>query len=97
MHVLALLSTILLPTADFAVCNYANHQIYPHALHENNQYYVFWTDYRSAPIYSVYGARVAEDGTVIDVNGKLQFADSVFNPRAAYDGTNFLIVWREGC
>lgn len=97
MHIVALVATILLPNADFTICDYTNHQIYPVPIHENNQYYVFWTDYRSQPIYGLYGARIAEDGTVIDPDGKLQFADSVFSPRVASDGTNLFVVWREGC
>ena len=97
MHVVALLAIFLLPGADFTICNYTNHQIYPVAIHENDQYYAFWTDYRSQPIYGLYGARIAEDGTIIDPNGKLQFADSVFCPRVASDGSNMLVVWREGC
>jgi hypothetical protein len=84
-------------SADFAICNYANHQIYPYPAYANNQYYVFWTDYRADPIYGLYGARINTDGVVLDPNGKLQFQDSVFTPRAAYDGSNFLVVWREGC
>lgn len=83
--------------ADFTICNYADHQLYASPIYRNNQYYVFWTDYRSAPIYGLYGSRVTESGTVLDANGKLQFQDSVFTPRVDYDGSNFLVIWREGC
>lgn len=97
MHVFTMLATVCLLGADFPICTYSNHQIYPCPMYENGQYYVFWTDYRSYPIYDLYGARIATDGTVIDPNGKFLFGDSVFVPRAACDGNNMLVVWREGC
>lgn len=96
MHIVTLLA-LCLPAADFAICDYTNHQIYPIPIHENNQYYVYWTDYRSTPIYTLYGARITEAGVVIDPNGKALFADSVFDPKVASDGSNMLVVWREGC
>lgn len=97
MHIVILLATLCLPAADFAICDYTNHQIYPVPIYENNLYYVFWTDYRSTPTYSLYGARITEGGVVLDPDGKFQFADSVFSPRVASDGSNLLVVWREGC
>lgn len=84
-------------SADFAICTAPSSQYYPAAIFANNQYYVFWTDYRTSPIYSLYGARVSATGTVLDPNGKVLFQDSVFNPRVAFDGTNLMVVWREGC
>lgn len=92
-----MLTGLILLNADFPVANLSTYEVYPCAIYANNQYYVFWTDYRLSPIYSLYGARVTPTGVVIDPNGKSLFADSVFNPRVAYDGTNFLVVWREGC
>ncbi|OGC41575.1 hypothetical protein A2Y85_01205 [candidate division WOR-3 bacterium RBG_13_43_14] len=96
MHICALF-ILTLVGADFTICNYTDHQIYPCPIYANNQYYVFWTDYRSTPIYGLYGTRITVDGTVLDPNGKLQFQDSVFTPRVDYDGSNFMVVWREGC
>ncbi len=97
MNLPLMFTALVLFNADFPVCNLTTYEIYPCAYYANNQYYVFWTDYRSSPKYSLYGARVSTAGTVIDPNGKLLFADSVFNPRVAYDGANLLVVWREGC
>ncbi len=97
MSIILVLTTLSLFNADFGICTYTNQQYFPCAAYGNSQYYVFWSDYRSAPVYALYGARVTTSGTVRDPNGKALFADSVFNPRVAYDGTNFMIVWREGC
>ncbi|MEO0096438.1 MAG: hypothetical protein ABIL15_04670 [candidate division WOR-3 bacterium] len=95
-NICALLAIGLL-SADFGITNLPTYEIYPCVAFANNQYYVFWTDYRNSPIYALYGARVSATGTVIDLNGKFQFQDSCFTPAVAYDGTNFLVVWREGC
>ena len=97
MYVVTVVVAVCLMGADFPICNSAEYQMYPCAIYENNQYYVFWTDYRSWPSYSLYGARIEVDGTVIDPNGNFLFEDSTFSPRVAYDGSNFLVVWREGC
>ncbi len=97
MNLSLMLSVLVLFNADFPVCNLTSEEIYPCAYYANNQYYVFWTDYRFEPLYSLFGARVTTSGVVLDPNGKFLFADSVYNPRVAYDGTNFLVVWREGC
>jgi hypothetical protein len=83
--------------ADFVITNLSTYERYPCVAFANNQYYVFWSDFRSDPLLSLYGARVSAAGTVIDFNGKFLFRDTVLNPAVAYDGTNFLVVWREGC
>ncbi len=101
MHVALLVIGLSLCSADFSICTAVNNQYYPVAQYANNQYYVFWTDYRFLSSrdtsYALYGARITATGTVLDPNGKYIFKDSVFNPRVAYDGTNLLAVWREGC
>ena len=97
MIIAAVLATVYLCGADFTICNATDQQYYPCPLYQNNQYYVFWTDARAYPLYALYGARINNTGTVLDPNGKFLFQDSVMGPRAAYDGTNFLVVWREGC
>jgi len=97
MNLALILSNLVLLNADFPVCNLTSNETSPCVAFANNQYYVFWADDRLYPRYALYGARVNQAGVVLDPNGKFLFADSVFNPRVAYDGTNFLVVWREGC
>ncbi len=46
--------------------------------------------------YDVYGARVAQDGRVLDSLGIRIAAGPAYQcPRAAFDGTNYLVVWAE--
>lgn len=46
--------------------------------------------------YDVYGARVAQDGRVLDSLGIRIAAGPAYPcPRAAFDGTNYLVVWAE--
>ncbi len=95
--VLVILSLNLF-NADFTICTAADNQDMPSAIYQNNQYYVFWKDDRASPLFALYGARVSTGGSVIDPNGKLLYRDSVFSRGSvAYDGTNFLVVFRDGC
>jgi hypothetical protein len=93
--------SVFLFTADFPICTADDVQQYPCAVFANDQYYVFWMDDRYHfvdSVHAVFGARVSTNGTVIDPDGKLLFArEAGFNPCAAYDGTNFLVAFRDSC
>jgi len=100
MSIVVIITALSLFNADFSICAATDHQYFPCAIYQNNQYYVFWTDYRtysSDTLFSLYGARISASGTVLDPNGKCLLTDSVSTPRVAFDGTNLLVVWREGC
>jgi len=90
---------LLLLQADFPICNAGDHQHTPVVLYENDQYYVFWQDCRyfgSLNEYSLFAARVSKNGSVVDPQGKMIYSDSaapIFD--AAYDGSNFLVVFRD--
>ena len=92
-----LVINLYLVTTDFPICTELGVQNDPCTSYENDQYYVFWTDSRVFGFYALYGARISTGGTVLDPDGKLLFQDSIARPRAAYDGSSFLVVWREGC
>jgi hypothetical protein len=100
MNVILALSLVL-PAADFPICTAVNDQYYPCAIYENDQYYVFWADYRYYDIdtsQAVFGARVSTSGTVIDPDGKMLYKNQPgYEPAVAYDGTNFLVVFRDSC
>ncbi len=96
---LIMIMSLYLINADFPISTNSLTQHYPCPLYENGQYYVFWSDQRYySPDYSIYGARVAIDGTVLDPDGKMIFRrQTAFELSAAYDGANFLIVSRDSC
>ena len=93
--------SLVVPGADFQICTAADDQYNPCAVYANDQYYVFWADYRYYEIdssQSVFGARVSASGTVIDPDGKLLYNHRTgYAPAVAYDGTNFLVVFRDSC
>jgi len=90
---------IFLFGADFPICTAVYDQRYPEVCFVNNQYYIFWGDWREySTNYCIYGARVSVDGTVLDPNGKKIWGSEAANKvKVAYDGTNFLVIFREGC
>ncbi len=94
-----LIMSLCLVNADFSVCTATNNQCHPCVIFETGQYYVFWADYRYySPDYSLFGARVSTDGVVIDPNGNLLFRrQAAYDPAVAYDGTNFLVAFRDSC
>ncbi|WP_437670578.1 hypothetical protein [Sorangium sp. So ce131] len=72
----------------------------PAAAFDGTRYLVAWTDVRTQRP-SVYGARVAADGTVLDPYGIRIFEDTsppaagnpnLDNVGVAFDGTNFLVI-----
>ena len=90
---------VLLIGADFPICTSVDDQHTPVTVFENDQYYVFWQDERffsTQQLYALCGARVSVDGTILDPNGKILYNDSAAGILdAAYDGTNFLVVFRD--
>ncbi|UCG93013.1 MAG: hypothetical protein JSV97_04725 [candidate division WOR-3 bacterium] len=96
-----LMLSLVLPGADFPICTAADAQYSPCAIYANDQYYVFWVDYRYYSIdssQSLFGARVSTSGTVLDPDGNLLYNNRVgYVPAVAYDGTNFLVVFRDSC
>jgi hypothetical protein len=86
-------------SSNFFVCGNTYDQYYATTIYANNQYYVFWSDYRHySPDYSLFGARVSNSGTVLDPNGKCLFRrQAAYEPRVACDGTNLLVAIRDSC
>ena len=96
----AVLVLLVVNQGDFPVCQADNVQATPEVLFVDSLFYAFWTDFRysSADTYAVYGARVTTDGAVLDVDGKLVFANKTeTRPAAAYDGANLLVVLQDSC
>jgi len=96
MHLL-----LILVSADFPITTEVESQRYPVVCYQQGQYYVFWADRRFLSLDStscLYGARVSTGGVVLDTSGRLLFRDDVgYELDAAFDGTNFLVVFRNHC
>ncbi len=99
MNIFLLTVSLFIYNADFSICAAPGTQHFPRAIFKNNQYYVFWTDCRylgSEGSYAIFGARVSPTGMVLDPDGKLLFKrQSGYAPSVAYDGSNFLVVFRD--
>jgi len=83
---------------DFPISTTYEAQYYPAVIFANDQYYVFWEDYRL--YYSdkaIYAARVTTYGTVIDPDGKLILLDRTVMADVAFDGVNFLVTIQDSC
>ncbi len=88
-------------SVNFAVCTDTANQYYPAAIFANNLYYAFWSDYRyynSSGLYSIFGARITNTGIVLDPGGRALYSNqSAHEPKVAFDGNNFLVVFRDSC
>lgn len=94
--VLAIVFTLI--SSDFPISTAPNYTGYPSVCYVNDLFYVFWIDQRQLPLRSLYGARVATDGTVLDSAGRELYTDSAgYNCDVAFDGTNLLAVTRNHC
>ncbi len=64
----------------------------------NDQFYVFWQDLRFYPSdRSTVGARITEQGQILDPDGALLMRDRTMTVDCAFDGINFLLVVQDSC
>lgn len=86
---------------DFPICDYTQSQYMPCTYFAGDQYYVFWTDlryYAADSEYAVFGTRVTQQGIVLDPDGKELYRNQpAYETAVAFDGTNFLVVFRDSC
>jgi hypothetical protein len=84
----------VLDTAGFAISQSQGDQYRPAVASDGTNFLVVWTDWRSSS-GNVYGARVTQQGTVLDPVGlNISQAPSGYSSQAlCFDGTNFLVVW----
>lgn len=84
--------------SSFPVSEAFNDQLYPSVISHNDTFYVFWLDLRYyPPDRSVFAARIANDGTVIDPEGREILRDRGEWVDAAFDGVNFLVAIQDSC
>ncbi|WP_257451659.1 hypothetical protein [Archangium lipolyticum] len=75
-------------------------QAYPAVVHDGMNFLVVWQDHRSSSSSStsdIYGARVSNAGTVLDISGIpiSTAANNQTKPAVASNGTNSLVVWQD--
>jgi hypothetical protein len=92
---------LILISVDFPITTEVESQRYPVVSYQQDQYYVFWADNRFLGEDStscLYCARVSIAGVVLDTAGKQLYRDDVgYELDAAFDGANFLVVFRNHC
>jgi hypothetical protein len=60
-------------------------------------YFAVWEDYRGDSTLNIYGSRISFGGMVLDPAG-INICSAVneqFNPKVAFDGVNFMVVWTD--
>jgi len=80
-----------------SVCSDGGDQINPSIASDNNGFLVVWEDRREINDYNIYGARINNNGEVID-NPAMVISDNPFcqqNPSVGFDGTNYWIIWED--
>ncbi len=86
----------VLDTAGIAVSTAAKSQTVPTIAFDGTNYFVAWEDERSAS-HDIYGTRVMPSGAVLDPSGipvSIALNSQQF-PAAAFDGTDFFVVWED--
>ncbi|MFH1221286.1 MAG: hypothetical protein V1694_12665 [Candidatus Eisenbacteria bacterium] len=68
----------------------------PAVAFDGTNYLVVWEDYRDDSAWHISGTRIGRDGTVLDPRPFLisQGRYGQLEPAVAFDGTNYLVVWR---
>ena len=76
------------------ICTVSNYQYRPSVSSDGTNFLVTWYDQRTGN-YDIYGARIDNDGTVLDTAGIVisDATNSQYYPRVAFDGTNYFVVW----
>lgn len=86
----------MLIASDFPICQVPAFQYHPGVVFGDSLFYVFWSDLRYDG--SIFAARVSPEGTILDTTGVLLYqGNTIHGVRAAYDGNNFIAVFRDSC
>ncbi|MEO0216645.1 MAG: FlgD immunoglobulin-like domain containing protein, partial [candidate division WOR-3 bacterium] len=92
-------SGVVLEPQGIPISTVSKDQVIPSVAFDGTNHLVVWMDERisSAPNWDIYGARVNQNGTVLDPQGILISiaVNYQWNPSIAFDGTNYLVVWED--
>lgn len=63
---------------------------------DGTSYFVVWQDKRNGS-YDIYGARIGQDGVVLDPGGFAisTAANDQLNPSVAYNGSDYVVIWED--
>ena len=77
------------------ICTLAFQRGYPSVAFDGTNYLVTWADGRRSDSADIYGTRVTRGGSVLDPQGipLVVGGDAHSFPTAAFNGTNYLLVW----
>ena len=81
-----------------AVCTADESQTYPQVAFDGTNWLVVWEDRRRGyNNYEVYGARVSQDGTVLDADGFniSNNPEDLGSPSVCFGGTDYLVAWED--
>jgi hypothetical protein len=86
-----------LDAAPFVICKADDLQERPRLAAGKEVTLAVWHDLRSGKDWDVYAARISPDGKVLDPDGFLVSggAHNQANPRVAWDGSAFVVVWQD--
>jgi hypothetical protein len=88
---------IVIDTNGIAISTVPGDQTHPSVAFDRTNYFVGWLDNRSINYVEIYGARVNQDGVVLDPNGIYLSNSSYWQSSfaIAFDETNYLVVWAD--
>lgn len=96
-----ILLLLALAGADFPISEAPRDQLLPVVTFANDQYYVFWADYRfelEDTTYAIFGARVTPSGTVLDPEGRQVFRwKAEYDVAVATDGIELMVALEDSC
>ncbi|MDH4211367.1 MAG: T9SS type A sorting domain-containing protein [candidate division WOR-3 bacterium] len=91
------LAGILIDSSGIPISTAPNDQKYPTIAFDGFNYLVAWEDYRNDYHGDIYGARVNQNGVIIDPSGIAvsTAANDQRLPDISFDGTNYFVVWED--
>ncbi|MDH5683491.1 MAG: hypothetical protein OEZ20_03395, partial [candidate division WOR-3 bacterium] len=88
---------VVLDTNSIPISTAIHSQWAPAIAFDGTNFFVVWRDERSSFAGDIYGARVTQEGVVLDTNGIpiSTVRSRKWSPAVAFDGTNYLVVWTD--